>query len=100
MTGEPLKLLRIMNEIKSKDLAEQMGISASYLSLIENNKKKPTLDIVEKYAEVFNLKPSAIVFLMEDFDDSSTADRINKGTQGIFIAMLKKLQKFGDLYDS
>jgi transcriptional regulator with XRE-family HTH domain len=100
MTGEPLKLLRIMNEIKSKDLAEQLGISPSYLSLIENNKKRPTLEIVEKYAEVFKMKPSSIVFLMEDFNDSSTAGKIKNGTQGVFMSMLKKLQKFGDLYDA
>ena len=60
MIGEALRLLRIFNGYKSVELAEKMGISQSYVSEIENNKKQPTMDILEKYANVFGMKRSTL----------------------------------------
>lgn len=99
MNGEALKILRMMKEMKSKDLAVKLDISPSYLSLIENSHKKPTLEIVEKYAEVFNMKTSSVIYLMEDYDDETFAGRTKNGTREIFIKVMKKLQKLGDLYE-
>ena len=45
MVGEALRLLRIFNGYKSTELAEKLGISQSYVSEIENNKKQPTMGL-------------------------------------------------------
>ena len=51
MINEALTLLRILHDIKAKDLALKLDISPSYLSEIETGKKKPSLEILNKYAD-------------------------------------------------
>ena len=56
--GEALRLLRIFNGYKSAELAQMLGISQSYVSELENNKKQPTMEVLDKYATVFGMKKS------------------------------------------
>lgn len=65
MTGEGLRLLRVYKDLKVKDLAEKLGISANYLSEIEKGKKVPSLEIIEKYANVFKTSSSVILFFAD-----------------------------------
>lgn len=53
MIGEVLKRLRTIYGYKAIDMSEKLGISASYLSEIENGKKQPSLEHLKKYAELF-----------------------------------------------
>ncbi|MBN2396733.1 MAG: helix-turn-helix transcriptional regulator [Candidatus Atribacteria bacterium] len=69
MVNEALRLIRIFHDLKAKELAEKLSISQSYLSEIENNKKTPSLELINKYSEVFNLKPSTILFFSEQYDN-------------------------------
>ena len=64
--GEALRLLRIFNGYKSAELADMLEISQSYVSELENNKKQPTIEVLDKYAKVFGMKifpsPKVVVF--------------------------------------
>jgi len=71
--GEALRLIRVLHDKKSRELAEEVGISASYLSEIENGHKRPSLEIITKYAEVFDVRPSVILFFSEGLDEDSEA---------------------------
>jgi DNA-binding XRE family transcriptional regulator len=44
MIGDVLKRMRIIYGYKASEMSSELGISASYLSEIENNKKQPSLD--------------------------------------------------------
>jgi len=68
MIGEALRLIRVFHDKKLVELARELDISTSYLSEIENDKKRPNLALIEKYAEVFNTKPSSILFFSEEMD--------------------------------
>ncbi len=68
MISEALRLIRVFHDTKSKDLAEKLDISPSYLSEIENGKKDPSFDILRKYAKIFSTTPSSIMFFAEDLD--------------------------------
>lgn len=70
MIGEALRLIRVFHDKKSRDLAAELGISASYLSEIENGHKRPSIDLIAKYAEVFNTKSSVIMFFAEELTGS------------------------------
>jgi transcriptional regulator with XRE-family HTH domain len=72
MLQEALRLLRVYYDLKAVELAEKLGISQSYLSEIESGKKVPTLELIRKYAEVFNTTPSAILFFSEDLEKVDT----------------------------
>lgn len=53
---ETLKILRIKNNLTQKDVAEALGISVAAYSLIENGKRKGSIENWSKLQKVFNLK--------------------------------------------
>ena len=76
INNEALRLLRVFNDMKAADLAKALGISAAYLSEIETGKKKPSTDIIEKYASVFKTKPSALLFFSESMTKNNLKRKI------------------------
>jgi len=44
-----------------EELAPKLEISRSYLCEIEKGNKKPTLELVYKYSEVFDIEPHLIL---------------------------------------
>lgn len=59
--GKNIKILRASKNISQKDLAKKVGITTTYLSMIENEAKKPSLTLVEKLAQVLEI-PLAVLF--------------------------------------
>jgi len=53
--GNNLKLLRTQKQISQKELAKTLGITHNYLSMVENNAKKPSLSLLEKISEVLGV---------------------------------------------
>ena len=53
MIGDVLKRTRIIYGYKASEMSSELGISASYLSEIENNKKQPSLELLQKYADIY-----------------------------------------------
>ena len=94
MYGQTLKQLRTVFGYSAKDMSKELDLSASYLSEIENGKKMPSLQILESYARVFNMKLSTIVLLTEEQDKLS-----QEGKGKIFVRqmMLKTLAKYGEV---
>lgn len=80
MINDALRLLRVFHDTKQVTLCEELGLSRSYLSEIESGKKKPTLEIVNKYAEYFQITPSSLMLFSEEIDLKNSyaneADRI------------------------
>jgi len=68
MLHEALRLLRVLHDLKSVELASKLEISPSYLSEIESGKKEPTLELVRRYAHIFNTTPASLLFFSEDLD--------------------------------
>lgn len=60
-----LKSLRKFNRMTQADLAPKLGISRSYLCEIEKGKKPPTLELIESYSKVFDIKPYQILQFAE-----------------------------------
>ncbi|HTB21467.1 MAG TPA: helix-turn-helix transcriptional regulator [bacterium] len=77
MIGEAVRLIRVLNGKKLTEVATGLGVSVSYLSELENNKKKqPSFDFINKYAEYFGIRSSAVLFFMEELEKSkSPADK-------------------------
>lgn len=51
----PIRAWRKYKKIKMKDLAEKAGISAAYLSQIENNKRNPTIETLKAIAHFLDV---------------------------------------------
>ena len=61
LTGTKLRDRRLLLGLRQADAAAQAGISASYLNLIEHNRRKVTPDVIERLAEVLGIDRAALV---------------------------------------
>lgn len=59
--GVFLHMYRVETAMKEETLARELGISTGYLSLIENFKRKPTLNLVKKIASRFHLCVACLI---------------------------------------
>lgn len=89
MQHEALRLVRVFHDLSQTQLAERLGISNSYLSEIEGGKKSPSLDILEKYAEVFNMPLSSLIFFAENASDPSRSERMRVAIASKALKMLQ-----------
>lgn len=65
--GTAIKTARVRRNIKQKVLAVKMGVSKSYLSLIENDKREPSLSFLKKLADELAIPLSMLFVLANDY---------------------------------
>lgn len=53
--AKQIKLLRIKHDLTQEELAEKLGVSAKYISAIETNAKKPSLEFYQMVANYFKV---------------------------------------------
>lgn len=98
--SETLKLLRIFFGYKSVEMAKKLNISQSFLSEVENGKKNATLELLNQYSKVLNIKVSTIVLLSESLEnDKESKKDIKHNIAGIGMRVLKILKENGELDD-
>lgn len=89
MQHEALRLVRVFHDMNQSALAERLGISKSYLSELESGKKSPTLELLQKYAETFNMPLSSLLFFAENVDNPSRSDKVRTAIAGKALKMLQ-----------
>ena len=72
MLNDALLTMRKYHRISQTELSKTLEISNSYLSEIENGKKKPTLELLEKYSEYFDITVSSLMLFSENMDNKDT----------------------------
>ncbi|MGH8209598.1 MAG: helix-turn-helix domain-containing protein, partial [Steroidobacteraceae bacterium] len=92
MQNRALKLVRQFHKLSLTETANRLGISKSYLSLIENGHKKPTLDLVEAYAKTFNMPVSQLMLFAEGIGDPRPGERVRRAIAGKAVRMLQWLE--------
>jgi predicted transcriptional regulator/DNA-binding XRE family transcriptional regulator len=60
LTGTKLRDLRLAQGLKQADAAARAGISASYLNLIEHNRRKVTPEVLERLADALSIDRAAL----------------------------------------
>ncbi len=61
--GKILKLIRTNKSMTQKQMADHIGISQNYLSLIESNSKVPSADRLSSFAKTLKVSKDALVFV-------------------------------------
>ena len=84
--GKRFLSARNRKRFDQKEAAFKLGISASYLSYIENGKKRPSIDLITKASEVYNVDPGYFF----DGYEYNIEDILTENNQG-FIADLGEL---------
>ena len=70
--GRAAKFARVAAGIKQKDLADRLDVSPNYLSLIENNKREPSISFLRNLAGELAI-PLGLLFLNVDSDLSEVS---------------------------
>ena len=75
MINDALRLVRVFHDVNQSELADLLGISRSYLSEIESGKKKPSIELLEKYSVIFDTPPSSLLLFSETLQSDSISER-------------------------
>ena len=73
--GQAIKMCRTQRALSQKKLAQRADCSVSYLSLLENNHRDPTLSTIKRISLALNVPIGILFFLAADRDDISGMDK-------------------------
>ncbi|HEY1605433.1 MAG TPA: helix-turn-helix transcriptional regulator [Allosphingosinicella sp.] len=88
MLNEALRLVRVFHDLNKTQTADRVGLSKSYITELERGDKKVTLEVLQKYADAFNVPLSSLMFFAEQASDKSPAERVRTNVAGKVIKML------------
>ncbi len=94
--GKILKHIRVFNHLKQAEIANELDLTRSYISAIENNIKIPSMDTLKKYSDSFDIPLSAIMLFAENYSEKiefsngveQLKDKLKKGTTDTAIKFL------------
>lgn len=94
MLHRALRLLRVYHQLKQVELAKRLGISNSYLSEIETGGKTPSVDLLDKYAEVFKMPASSILLFSESMGSpQKPSERVRVGAAEKILRLLEWIEE-------
>lgn len=70
MIHKALRVFRQFHKYTQLEVAERLGISKSYLSEIESGKKIINTDLLQKFADLYEMPVSSLVFFSETLHSS------------------------------
>jgi DNA-binding XRE family transcriptional regulator len=96
MMNEALVLIRKYHDLNQTELADKVGLPKSRVSEIENHRKKPSLDVIEKYSKAFNIPTSAILFFAESLPDAKKGEKIRTKIASKVLNILDFIERKSD----
>lgn len=96
MLSEALRLIRVFHDMKQADAAKVLGVSASYLSEVETGKKRPTLELIERYAETYKIPASSIMYFSENMGQPRVVESARTAVAGKIIKLMQFLEAKGE----
>lgn len=97
MIGEALRLIRVYHDTKLVELANELDISVSFLSEVEKDKKKPSIELIDKYASYFKLRSSAIMFFAEELNEKTLKGKAQNEIRMKMIKFMQLIEKYKTL---
>jgi transcriptional regulator with XRE-family HTH domain len=99
MIGDVLKRTRAIYGYKASEMSSMLGISNSYLSEIENNKKQPSLDLLQNYANIFGIKLSSLILLSENFEEAAKGNKGQEFIKNMMLRLINYMSKDKGAFD-
>ena len=60
--GKGIKFVRVAANLRQSEMAERLQISQNYLSLLENNKADPSVELIRRISEVFGVPANFLLW--------------------------------------
>lgn len=93
MIGDVLRRTREIYGYKASEMCKMLEISNSYLSEIENNKKQPSMELLEKYSKVYEIKLSSLILLYENYDEAKKESTGDKFIRNLMVNLINGMSK-------
>jgi transcriptional regulator with XRE-family HTH domain len=93
--GKALRLARALSGLQQQQLAELAAMDASYISLIEQGKRTPSLKFIHKLSRAIGIPPHLFTFLAMEPEDTELLDAEEMASIG--EALTKLVLKHGDI---
>lgn len=77
MLHRALRTIREVHRLQQAEMAERLGVSRSHLSEIESGKKTVSIELLSRYADVFDVPASTFLSFSEALEGSSPDRQIN-----------------------
>ena len=77
--GRAIRIVRTAHGLSKAELAGQLTIGASHLSLIERGKRTPSVDVLDEISTVLRIPPHLLTLLASepgDLDDPKNAEQV------------------------
>lgn len=94
MYNRALKLIREYHRLSRTEVADRVGLSKSYISELERG-RKPTIEVIERYAETFRIPVSSLFLFAEYSEDPNIPERARAFTADKVLKMLEWLRDTG-----
>lgn len=91
--NEALRLVRVFHDKKIKDLANELAVSSGYITDVEKGNKKPSLELIGKYAKIFHTTPSALLFFAEELDEEKNRGFCKVAIRDSMLKFLKAVEE-------
>ena len=89
MYARALKVIREYHHLSQTELAARLDLSKSYISELEAGTKKASLDVLERYAEQFQIPMSSLLLFAERSADANFGDRTRSFAASKVLKMLE-----------
>ncbi len=89
-----LKLIRQYHRLSQVELADHLGLSKSFISELEKKDgKKPSVDVLERYATFFKIPLSSLLLFAENTGDKRSRERVRSYATDKVLKMLEWLEE-------
>lgn len=96
MYNRALKLIRQYHRLSQVEVAEKLGYSKSFISELERDGgKKPSLEVLERYASAFGIKLSSLMIFAEQTSSPDLADKSRVFVADKVLKILEWIEETG-----
>ena len=99
MLNKALRLVRVFHDINQSQLAKKLEISRSYLSEIESGKKSPSIELLDKYSDIFDIPPSSLLLFSEKLEKNTFSEKARVTVAGKILKIMDWLSETGSVKD-
>lgn len=93
MLNRALRYLREAESLSLTETATKLGMSKAYVSEIENGKKTPSIETIQRYSDYFDIPPSHILFFAEEIQNNE-----GKFSHKARLFLSEKILSFAEKY--